>query len=221
MASAAIVLNIDKPIGPNGLKGNISTEKNVTGSRGADSVCDELFEKINSLRAAAGVAPLTRCAPLDQAASDHVFDMNFNQYFDHYDLDNRSPMYRVQMTGYQLMSRPITVGEVIAWDRDTPQIAADTWMASPDNKAVLLDRSYSDVGVACHRGASLAYLRAGLANWNKVWFWCVVLASGGICAGDSMTSSPTSKPQPYPTSGPVCFSDPDGFKACFDPPPVL
>lgn len=217
--ACAIVLNADKPVGPNGLKGNISTDKNVTGVRGDDSTCVELLEKLNAARTAAGVAPLTRCAPLDQAAADHVFDMNHNQYFDHYDLKDKSPLYRVQNTGYQMKATPINVGEVIAWDRDSPQIALETWMASPDNKAVLLDRGFVDVGIASYQGASIAYLRQGLANWNKVWFWCIVLAVGGLCEGNTLYSGAfsTSKPQPFSPSGPVCFTDADGFKACFDP----
>lgn len=214
--ASAIVLNADKPVGPNGLKGNISTDKNVTGSKGPESVNDSLLKIINDARVASGSVPLNRCAPLDQAASDHVFDMNFHQYFDHYNLNQQSPLYRVQQSGYQLLATPISVGEVIAWDRDTPQIALESWLASPDNKAVLLDRSYVDVGIASYRGASVAYLREGLPNWNNVWFWCVVLARGGICQGTSLYALST-QVQPYTAQGPICFSDPDGFKACFDP----
>jgi uncharacterized protein YkwD len=215
--ASAIVLNADKPIGPNGLKGNISTDKNVTGTKGDESANQELFQLLNAARNSAGVASLKRCSPLDQAAADHVFDMNLFQYFDHYNLKQESPLKRVQATGYQLQAKPILVSEVIAWDRNTPQIALDSWMASPDNKAVLSDRTFVDVGIASYRGASLAYLRNGIENWNSVWFWCIVLAVGGMCEGNSMYSSIGSAPQPYAVSGPICFSDSDGFNACFDP----
>lgn len=218
-----IVLNADKPVGPNGLKGNISIDKNVTGVQGPDSTGAELFEKINAARAAAGVAPLVRCGPLDQVATEHVFDMNYNQYFDHTDISGKSPLFRVQNAGYQIKTTPIKVGQVIAWDRNTPQIALDTWMASSDNKAVLLDHAFVDVGIASYQGASLAYLRQGLPNWDKVWFWCVVLGVGGLCQGNTLYSSQysTSTAQPFATTGPVCFTDADGFQACFNPPGMV
>ena len=115
-----------------------------------------------------------------------------------------------------LKATPIFIGEVIAWDRSTPQIAFDSWMASADNKSVLLDARYVDVGIACFQGSSLAYLRQGLSNWNKVWFWCVVLGSGGLCDGNSLYSS-TSQANFASSPAQTCFTDADGFQACFSP----
>jgi uncharacterized protein YkwD len=212
--SSTIVLNADKPIGPNGLKGNISTDKNVSGVRGGEELSVQLLELINSARLKEGAPLLTRCVPLDAAALEHAFDMNFRQYFDHFNIEKQSPLYRAMDKGYMLKANPIYVGEVIAWDRNSPQVAFDSWMASPDNKAVLLDRAFNHAGLACYQGGSLAYLRKGLPNWNQVWFWCVVLGSGGLCDGNSLYSNnPFS--QNLKTENQTCFTDSDGFKACF------
>jgi uncharacterized protein YkwD len=213
--ASTIVVNADKPIGPNGLKGNISTDKNVSGVRGAENLAVELLQLINSARVKNGAPLLNRCTPLDEAANEHAFDMNFQQYFDHYNIENKSPLYRAVDKGYMLKATPIYVAEVIAWDRNSPQIAFDSWMASPDNKAVLMEPEYKDVGIACYQGASLAYLRQGLQNWNQVWFWCVVLGTGGLCDGNSLYSSTSA--QSLSSGSQTCFTDSDGFKACFGP----
>jgi uncharacterized protein YkwD len=105
---------------------------------------------INRVRAQHGLAPLRLSPRLNAAASQHSREMARVGYFSHSSADGGAFWRRIARfytsSGYSSWS----VGENLLWsspDVDAPG-AVKMWMASPEHRANLLNRSWREVGLS-------------------------------------------------------------------------
>lgn len=103
-----------------------------------------MVDSINSLRAAAGAAPLALNPLLTAAAATHSRDMAVQNRPWHFGSDGSSPLLRVQRTGYQGRM----LGENISETYETELETLAAWMELPDTRSVILDPAARDVGFA-------------------------------------------------------------------------
>jgi uncharacterized protein YkwD len=107
----------------------------------------EVLGLINDERTAAGLEAYTIDSKLQAAARIHSTDMACNRFFSHTGSDGSSTSDRISAQGYQWTN----VGENIFTTNNTssaaPQLAVDWWMASPPNRANILDEQFTDIGI--------------------------------------------------------------------------
>lgn len=114
----------------------------------------------NQYRSENGLPALTRNNLLDEAAKNKVSDMFAKQYFDHVSPDGIAPAELVLSVGYNYRY----TGENLAMGNFTDEKAlVDAWMASPGHRANILNKNYSEIGVA-----------TGLNNILNYYTWLAV-----------------------------------------------
>ncbi len=102
----------------------------------------DMVDQINGIRAAAGVAPLARCATLDAAAADYATTMANQRWFSTDGPDGSDQWSR--LTGYA----GVATGENIAFGHpDTPSVLS-ALLASSAEKANLLRSDFTHVGIS-------------------------------------------------------------------------
>lgn len=93
---------------------------------------------------------------LGGAAHRHSTDMVRNQYFAHNSLAGRKFDARIRSAGYLGGAATWDVGENLGWGAGTngsPRQRVKAWMASPTHRRVLLDRRFTQIGIAIAAGA--------------------------------------------------------------------
>jgi uncharacterized protein YkwD len=122
-----------------------------------------MLDSVNSLRSAAGVAPLSLNAQLNAAAATHARDMAVQNRPWHFGSDGSSPIDRAQRAGY----RGTVLGENISetYESELETIAA--WMTQDDTREVITDPAGRDLGVAFFQEES-----------GKIW-WAMLIGDGG------------------------------------------
>lgn len=108
----------------------------------------EVVERINGVRAAHQLEPLTLEPSLHSAASEHAHDMFARQYFAHDAPDGVTPWDRLRSNGYRFTH----AGENIAADFVTVEAIVDAWLASPLHRQNILDPDVVETGVAVAPG---------------------------------------------------------------------
>lgn len=103
-----------------------------------------MIDSINSLRSAAGAAPLTLNPQLTAAAATHSRDMAVQNRPWHFGSDGSSPLLRAQRTGYTGRM----LGENISETYETELETLSAWMELGDTRSVVLDPAARDVGFA-------------------------------------------------------------------------
>ena len=88
--------------------------------------------------------PLTLNVSLERAALEHSRDMAAHNYMDHTGRDGSTPADRITRAGYKWRA----VGENLASAVMTPEEAVDVWLNSPHHCANLMDRSFTQMGIA-------------------------------------------------------------------------
>jgi len=118
---------------------------------------ERLIELTNERRQAAGVPPLQPDPGLRTAARAHALDMLEQGYFDHVGPDGRDVSDRVAILDRRFIG---TTGENLAQEKGIPveglgeQVGpmalkiVDGWMNSPEHRRNLLDKRYTDFGLA-------------------------------------------------------------------------
>lgn len=113
----------------------------------------KLLEAMNSARTQArqcgaqsftATTPLAWNATLGSAAEGHSRAMANHNFFDHKDLDGRTPGDRAELAGYAGQQ----VGENIAAGQDTVRKVVDGWLASPGHCANLMNPQFRELGAA-------------------------------------------------------------------------
>jgi len=115
-------------------------------------------DSVNSLRAAAGVPPVSLNSDLTRAASAHARDMAAQNRPWHFGSDGSSPLDRVRRTGFTGQFLGETISETFETELET--LAA--WMEQPDTRAVILDPAARALGFAWHQERS-----------GKIWYTLV------------------------------------------------
>lgn len=109
-----------------------------------------MVDSVNTLRAAAGAAPLVLSAELTAAAATHSRDMAVQNRPWHFGSDGSSPVERVRRTGYP----GNLLGENISETYETELETLSAWMDVPDTRAVILDPAARRVGFAWYQEPS-------------------------------------------------------------------
>lgn len=117
-----------------------------------------VIELLNAERAKADLPPLKANAKLMKAARAHSANMAGQKQLAH-DLDGKGPGERLEDVGYTHAGW----GENCAAGQRTPADAITCWMNSPPHKSNMLNKNYSEIGVAVARSAD------GTAYWTQVF----------------------------------------------------
>jgi uncharacterized protein YkwD len=120
-----------------------------------------LLESVNSLRAAAGAAPVALDDRLAAAAATHSRDMSVQNRPWHFGSDGSSPLVRLARVGYP----GGLVGEVISESYEPELVTLAAWMEDPDTRDVILNPAARSAGVGWFQEPS-----------GKLW-WTMVLGA--------------------------------------------
>lgn len=119
-------------------------------ARDAEQIPVRVRDSVNSLRAAAGMAPLRLDPQLSQAAERHARDMAFQNRAWWYGSDLSTPLSRVSDAGYP----GLFVGEIYSETYETELDTLAAWMDRPDTRAYILDPRARDLGFGWHQERS-------------------------------------------------------------------
>lgn len=117
----------------------------------------ELLERINEVRAGAGLDPLEVDARLVRAAREHARSMAEHGFFAHEGPDGRETADRVAATGYSWTF----VAENLAGGDVTPTQVVAGWLESPLHRDNMLEGSAAHVGIA--------YVAGGGGQYRDYW----------------------------------------------------
>lgn len=118
-----------------------------------------MLDSVNSLRQAAGAAPLTLDDRLTAAAATHSRDMSVQNRPWHFGSDGSSPLDRIRRVGY---TGHLT-GEVISETYESELETLAAWMGEDVSRGVILSPDARQMGFAWHQDAS-----------GKIW-WTMTL----------------------------------------------
>jgi len=111
----------------------------------------QLLKLINHERAKRGLASLRVNARLVDSARAHSADMGERQYFGHNSPSGETWSRRIVHHGYTRTGYSTwKAGENIAWGAglySSPVAIVDQWMKSPTHRAVILTKTFRDLGV--------------------------------------------------------------------------
>jgi uncharacterized protein YkwD len=130
--------------------GDITTEEADLDTPGPGVCLDaqerEFLEMINSYRLENGLGALVDVAALNLAAYRHSVDMGTRGYFDHVTPGGVEPWDRARRAGYDGFTR---VSENIfgATNGDTAASAFNSWKASEEHNAAMLDPAVTMIGI--------------------------------------------------------------------------
>ncbi len=124
--------------------GSTTTSTPPTTQAPAPAWQDEMVVSINAQRAAAGKAPVSRCASLDRAAQAHSADQATHDKMSHTGSDGSNAGQRMVAAGYL---NGTAWGENVAFGYRTVDSVMTGWMSSTGHRANILNGSYEHVGV--------------------------------------------------------------------------
>lgn len=146
----------------------------------ATSSTDIVYE-INKVRVLSNLPSLVECHNLDDVATKFLLDQYQRQFFNHIDPEGKTPKDRAQAGSYGKAST-VVVSELLAYDKPTPSAVVSAWVQNASNLAIIKNPSATHIGAAGIVGSVQAWRAAGFDNWNRVPFWCAIIASGGGCS---------------------------------------
>jgi uncharacterized protein YkwD len=111
---------------------------------------------INGIRASNGLSALATNGSLASAAREHSQDMASNGYFSHYGLNGSGPDSRAKANGYSfsMIGEDIYAGNM---NLNSPSAAVNAWMNSAEHKAIILNGSFTEIGVGYWCDPNSAY----------------------------------------------------------------
>lgn len=134
-------------------------------ANGKNTIPYEVLDSVNTLRSAAGAAPVQLDSRLTAAAATHSRDMSNQNRPWHFGSDGSSPIDRVQRVGYP----GGLIGENISETYETEMETVSAWMDQDDTRRVLLSKRATDMGFAWHQDAS-----------GKIWWTLIMGARGSV-----------------------------------------
>ena len=130
----------------------------IRGAQKAD-VQFRVFDSVNALRSAGGLAPVQLNAQLNAAAATHSRDMSVQNRPWHFGSDGSSPIDRARRAGFTGVLRGETISETFESEVQT----LGAWMRQPATRDVLMDSLANRVGISWHQ-----------EDTGKLW-WVLVL----------------------------------------------
>jgi len=128
---------------------------------------ERMLEKVNSVRTAAGVAPVSWCRALDTSAQRYAGVLARSGAVQHEGLDGTTLLTRITATGYRVR----VAGENLAGGQGTVVQVMRAWRASPHHLANITDPRMTNVGFGYAEGPSTMYRT----------YWVQHFGSGGSC----------------------------------------
>lgn len=107
-----------------------------------------LISMTNSARASAGLKPYTVNSALTSSAYAKAQDMLKYDYFAHYSPQGKSPWSFIKVAGYTYTF----AGENLAIDFSDNSKVFAAWMASPTHRSNILDKDFTEIGMAAVTG---------------------------------------------------------------------
>ncbi len=147
------------------------------GPEDTDDIQFRMLDSVNSLRQAAGVAPVQLDPQLNAAAATHARDMSIQNRPWLFGSDGSSPLDRARRAGFQGR----IVGENISESYETELETLAAWMREPNTRAVVLDAQARRMGIAWFQEPA-----------GKLW-WTMTLGS------DPAVSQPIPSASPFTT----------------------
>ena len=129
-----------------------------------ESVIREMLDRLNTERRKARLHPLRLHPALSRAAQGHAEDMLARSFYGHETPEGRTPLERVQATGYA----PSTVAENIARGQFSGEEVMDSWMDSKVHRVNILGRSFTEAGLG---------FAAGINETGPTILWVQVFAA--------------------------------------------
>ncbi|MEM9293608.1 MAG: sigma-70 family RNA polymerase sigma factor [Acidobacteriota bacterium] len=126
------------------------------GTRSAEALEIEIFERTNEERRSRGLSTLRPEEDLQQIARAHSRDMAQRRYFSHDDPEGRGPGYRVAL-GHRTLAGSIREnlwngeGYVSEGAEELARIIVDGWLSSPGHRANLLEPSVQRLAIGVYR----------------------------------------------------------------------
>jgi len=120
-----------------------------------------VLDSVNSLREAAGRAPVELDSKLTAAAATHARDMSVQNRPWHFGSDGSSPIDRVRRAGYG----GGLVGETISETYETELETLAAWMKEPHTREIILSPRARRMGFAWHQEFN-----------GKIW-WTLVMGT--------------------------------------------
>jgi hypothetical protein len=165
----------------------------------------DVINEINKVRKLSGLQPLSECQNLDDMASAFATDQYQRQFFSHVDPEGATPVDRARNVGYASSSGDVKISQLLAYDKSTPIDAVASWVNDASNFSIINDPVAKHIGAGGIRGGVEAWKLSGFDNWNRVPFWCCVIASGGSCSIPSVVPLTSFSLGPPSCSGNECY----------------
>lgn len=137
-------------------------------ARDSAEVQFRMLDSVNTLRTAAGQAPVELDAKLNAAAATHSRDMSVQNRPWHFGSDGSSPIERVARSGFAGR----LVGEAISETYETELETLAAWMDKPDTRRIILSGSANKMGFAWFQEKN-----------GKLW-WTLIMGSTGFVSAD-------------------------------------
>ncbi|MGE3180776.1 MAG: CAP domain-containing protein [Phycisphaerae bacterium] len=115
----------------------------------ADLLRDQILQRVNWERSAAGLNPVRRNATLEAQAEQYACEMIHYDFFAH---DNPATGSTLRDRAEQFGYNYLTIGENLAGGQETAQEAMDGWMNSPGHRANILNPDFEELGVGIRAG---------------------------------------------------------------------
>lgn len=103
-----------------------------------------LWTLVNNERISAGLKPLSLNPQLDKSGQAKCDDMVARNYWSHNTPDGLEPWTFIEAENVNYYK----AGENLAYGSADAQAVVNNWMLSPEHRANILDKSYTDVGYA-------------------------------------------------------------------------
>jgi hypothetical protein len=113
-----------------------------------DVSTQDLLLLTNKERINVGLPPLVLSPKLQDAAAQKAADMIKFDYWNHFSPTGVSPWFFIKQSGYDYTY----AGENLARGYNNAADAVNAWMASPDHRANILSKNYTEVGFAVTSG---------------------------------------------------------------------
>ncbi|KAI8058409.1 hypothetical protein BDF22DRAFT_739816 [Syncephalis plumigaleata] len=141
---------------------------------------------VNEERTTYGLSPVSVNRILSQAAQKHTVDQAQRHEMTHTGSDGSRPSQRVRQVGYDYRA----VGECVAFGYETEAEVMRAWMNSPPHRAIILDRTYRELGIGYARSA------------DSVPYWTIDFGMNENSPVDNVVACPTEldSSQDSPTS---------------------
>ncbi|MEU0393983.1 CAP domain-containing protein [Streptomyces sp. NPDC006208] len=116
---------------------------------------DEVVDLVNARRAEVGCPPVRRNGRLERSATAHADDMATRHYYGHHSPEGRDAGDRISAAGYGWQKW----GENIYRGPKSPAEAMEGWMNSTGHRQIILDCSFTEIGVGVSPGKRPAWVQ--------------------------------------------------------------